>query len=193
MFFLSAAATLAVHAATAAPRYTVKPGDSLSRIAASNCGKVNDWTGIYQSNRHVIGSNPNIIMPGERLRLACYDPPSLLAQATDGDGDHDGDTSDTPSPPPAPQHTVNSPVNVSGIAPSGSFQACVIARESGGNPGAVNPSSGAGGLYGFLPSTWASLGYGGLPENAPVWEQNEAFYKLYAEAGTSPWAPYDGC
>jgi hypothetical protein len=48
------------------------------------------------------------------------------------------------------------------------FQACVIARESGGDPAAVNPVSGAGGLYGFLPSTWQSLGYSGLPEDASV-------------------------
>ena len=78
-------------------------------------------------------------------------------------------------------------------APGGGFQACVIQRESGGNAQAVNPSSGAGGLYQFLPSTWAGLGYSGSPQNAPVSVQNQAFAKLYAQAGTSPWAPSDGC
>jgi soluble lytic murein transglycosylase-like protein len=77
------------------------------------------------------------------------------------------------------------------------FEACVISRESGGNPRAVNPSSGAGGLFQFLPSTWASLGYAGAypggAQTAPVSVQEAAFAKLYAEAGTSPWAPYDGC
>jgi resuscitation-promoting factor RpfC len=77
------------------------------------------------------------------------------------------------------------------------FEACVISRESGGNPRAVNPSSGAGGLFQFLPSTWAGLGYGsaypGGAQTAPVSVQEAAFAKLYAEAGTSPWAPYDGC
>jgi hypothetical protein len=77
------------------------------------------------------------------------------------------------------------------------FEACVISRESGGNPAAVNPASGAGGLYQFLPSTWASLGYAvAYPsgaQTAPVSVQRAAFAKLYAEAGTSPWAPYDGC
>jgi soluble lytic murein transglycosylase-like protein len=74
----------------------------------------------------------------------------------------------------------------------GSFQECVIARESGGDASAVNPASGAGGLYGFLPSTWASLGYSGLPEDASVAVQTQAFDKLYAEAGTTPWSS-DGC
>ena len=77
--------------------------------------------------------------------------------------------------------------------PPGSFQACVIARESGGIATAVNSKSGAGGLYGFLPSTWQSLGYSGLPENAPVSVQNQAFQREYSLAGTSPWGPYDGC
>jgi LysM repeat protein len=78
-------------------------------------------------------------------------------------------------------------------AAPGSFQACVIARESGGNARAVNPASGAGGLYGFLPGTWQSLGYSGLPQDAPVSVQNAAFQQAYAQSGTSPWAPSDGC
>ena len=75
----------------------------------------------------------------------------------------------------------------------GSFQACVIARESGGNARAVNPASGAGGLYQFLPGTWQSLGYSGQPQDAPVSVQNAAFQQAYAQSGTSPWAPSDGC
>lgn len=74
----------------------------------------------------------------------------------------------------------------------GSFQACVINRESGGNPHAVNPYSGAGGLYQFLPATWRGLGYSGSPQNAPVAVQNEAFARLYAQAGRGPWSS-DGC
>jgi hypothetical protein len=69
----------------------------------------------------------------------------------------------------------------------------VIQRESGGDPSAVNASSGAGGLYGFLPSTWQSLGHSGLPENASVAEQNAAFAQEYAQSGGSAWSAYDGC
>ena len=58
---------------------------------------------------------------------------------------------------------------------------------------AVNPASGAGGLYGFLPGTWQSLGYSGLPQDAPVSVQNAAFQQEYAQSGTIPWAPSDGC
>lgn len=74
------------------------------------------------------------------------------------------------------------------------FEQCVIQRESGGDPTIVNASSGAGGLFQFLPSTWAGLGLGypGGAQTAPVSVQEEGFNKLYAEAGTAPWSS-DGC
>jgi hypothetical protein len=127
-----------------------------------------------------------------------------------GDGDGDGyDLNHSPwqqaSPAPAAQSAYPAPAAQPAYQAQGSyqapqqansgggFQACVIARESGGSATAVNPSSGAGGLYGFLPSTWQALGHSGLPENASVAEQNQAFQQEYAQAGTSPWHPYDGC
>ncbi len=85
------------------------------------------------------------------------------------------------------------PVQQASYSGSGGFQSCVIQRESGGNASAVNPSSGAGGLYGFLPSTWQSLGFSGLPENASVAEQNAAYAKEYAQSGGAAWSAYDGC
>ena len=90
-------------------------------------------------------------------------------------------------------HTAGHPaIHLTAAAGSSSFQACVIARESGGNPHAVNPYSGAGGLFQFLPSSWAALGYSGLPQNAPVAEQYQAFARLYAQQGRQPWSS-DGC
>jgi hypothetical protein len=74
-----------------------------------------------------------------------------------------------------------------GSSPS-SFQQCVSWRESGNNP-----TASSSGLYGILPSTWASLGYSGTAGSASVAQQNQAFQQLYAQDGTSPWAPYDGC
>lgn len=44
--------------------YVVKPGDSLSKIGAAH--KVS-WQKIYEKNRGVIGSNPNLIFPGQKL------------------------------------------------------------------------------------------------------------------------------
>jgi hypothetical protein len=52
----------------------------------------------------------------------------------------------------------------------------------------------AEGLFGFLLSTWQGLGLGYAQgaSYAPPSVQVEGFDKLYAEAGTSPWAA-DGC
>jgi muramidase (phage lysozyme) len=60
--------------------------------------------------------------------------------------------------------------------------------ESGGNYRAVNPSTGAGGAYQILPSTWAAYGGSGLPQNAPPAEQDAIAAKIYAAAGPSQWS-----
>ncbi len=69
-----------------------------------------------------------------------------------------------------------------------SFEQCVAWRESGDNP-----TASSSGLFGILPSTWASLGFPGTAGTSSVALQKAAFDKLYAQYGTSPWAPYDGC
>lgn len=160
-----------VRLAAAPPGYqpvrhvTVRPGDTLAGIAAAACGSAAMWPGIYAANRAVI-SDPDLIQPGWRLLVTCR-------------------------PAPAPPHCCQQPA-----APDAgytAFQRCVITRESGGDPRAVNPSSGAGGLYGFLPSTWHALGFAGLPEDAPPAVQDAAFREAYRLWGTAPWRPYDGC
>ncbi|MGH3300962.1 MAG: transglycosylase family protein [Streptosporangiaceae bacterium] len=90
----------------------------------------------------------------------------------------------------APAVEAGGDVSTEGMA---AFEACVIQRESGGNPAIVNQSSGAGGLFQFLPSTWDN--YDGYPnaQSAPVSVQEAYFAIEYAADGTSPWAPYDGC
>jgi LysM repeat protein len=48
-----------------AKTYTVKPGDSLSKIAKQFYGKASLWPRIYDANKAVIGANPNLIRPGQ--------------------------------------------------------------------------------------------------------------------------------
>jgi nucleoid-associated protein YgaU len=50
--------------------YTVQQGDTLSAIALRCYGDANRWIDIYQVNRDVIGANPNLIFPGQRLAIA---------------------------------------------------------------------------------------------------------------------------
>jgi hypothetical protein len=49
--------------------YVVKSGDYLSKIAASFYGNGNLWPKIYDANRAVIGGNPNLIFPGQKLTI----------------------------------------------------------------------------------------------------------------------------
>ena len=202
----------AVHSAAARSAYIVRSGDSLSRISARFCGSAADFPSLAAASGI---ANPNLIYPGQSITLNCHAPvapapvaapahPAHAHTRSARHARHDGH-SDAHTRPAgrhkAPGRHARRPgaghsghVSTGGMA---AFESCVISRESGGNPRAVNPSSGAGGLFQFLPSTWASLGfaagYPGGAQTAPVGVQEAAFAKLYAEAGTSPWRPYDGC
>src|SRR3984885_380545 len=193
------AVTISLHPGAAQPAghdITVQRGDSLSAISLHEYGTAAQWPALWWANRRQV-PDPSVIVPGERLIV----PSGLRASrwlvrqaqaataarpASDASVSGGAEVADTAAPAAARR------ARPSGATP-GSFRSCVIQRESSGNPRAVNPSSGAGGLYGFLPSTWHGLGFSGLPENASVAEQNYAFAKEYAQSGTSAWAPYDGC
>jgi soluble lytic murein transglycosylase-like protein len=202
------AVTISLHPGAAQPAghdITVQRGDSLSAISLHEYGTAAEWPALWWANRRQV-PDPSMIVPGERLIV----PSGLRASRWLVRAEQAATAAPRRAAAAAVARTpsgasVSSGAEVadtvaagarratpSGAAP-GSFRSCVIQRESSGNPRAVNPSSGAGGLYGFLPSTWHGLGFSGLPENASVAEQNYAFAKEYAQSGTSAWAPYDGC
>lgn len=63
----------------------------------------------------------------------------------------------------------------------------IVMCESGGNYSALNPSSGAGGAYQILPSTWELYGGKGEPQNAPKAEQDRIAGEIWADSGPSAW------
>jgi nucleoid-associated protein YgaU len=196
------AVTISLHPSAAhhgSQYVTVKAGDTLSSISQREYGSAADWPALWWANRRQV-RNPSVIVAGQRLRLSNWHQvkPWLSraalaavpapAPAAPAESAQPASTPAATSAAPAPAQPTAS---YSG-AP-GSYQSCVIQAESGGNPQAVNASSGAGGLYGFLPSTWQALGFSGRPQDAPVSVQNAAFAKQYARSGSSAWSPYDGC
>lgn len=54
--------------ATAGNSYTVKPGDTLSKIAKEHLGDANAYMKIFEANRDKL-SNPDLIKPGQVLTL----------------------------------------------------------------------------------------------------------------------------
>lgn len=48
-------------------KYTVKQGDSLWKIAKAYYKDGSKWRTIYNANKKVIGKNPNVIKPGQKL------------------------------------------------------------------------------------------------------------------------------
>jgi peptidoglycan hydrolase CwlO-like protein len=65
--------------------------------------------------------------------------------------------------------------------------AAIVMCESGGSFTAVNPTSGAGGAYQILPSTWRLYGGEGLPQDAPPAEQHRIAALIWADSGAGAW------
>ena len=64
----------------------------------------------------------------------------------------------------------------------------IVNCESGGNWNAVNSSSGAGGAYQIMPSTWQAYGGSGLPQDASPAQQSAIAAKIWAASGPSAWS-----
>ena len=174
--------------------YDIHRGDTLSAVSARHGMS---WQALYCANRGAIGPDYDLITPGTRLRIrgaSCQLPviqqPQLLA-VTPSPSPQPG-TAPAPSQQAAPA-AVQAPAPAPYYGASGSFQQCVISRESGGSSQVMN-ATGHYGLYQFDYSSWVAAG--GSPAafgHASVSEQNQVFAKAYAQSGVSPWRPADGC
>jgi LysM repeat protein len=186
------------HHRTLPAKYVVKSGDTLASIAQHLYASPKYWTVLYWANHGKI-KYANEITAGQVLTVPAkpakipgapkaLSPAPAPVTSTASTASYGGSYSSASTATAAPAQAASS---YSGS--SGSFQACVIAAESGGNSQVMN-ASGHYGLYQFSASTWAA--YGGNPAdfgNASVAEQNQVFDNAIAAGGESNWAPYDGC
>lgn len=98
-----------------------------------------------------------------------------------------------PAPAPAPASTSSStsstqPTATQSTGGSGyAIPGYIVQCESGGNWHAVNPSSGAGGAYQIMPSTWQAYGGTGLPQDASPAQQSAIASKIWSSAGPGAW------
>jgi LysM repeat protein len=170
----------------------VQPGQNLSIIAQEHG---TTWPRLFDANARVtdpalIDTGWTLVIPARDARLASRAlpaPPVLLVAASSPDSAPSAPAQAiTPAASPSPQIAATG-------TPVGSFGACVVARESGGNAQVMN-SSGHYGLYQFSASTWQE--YGGSAAsfgNASASQQEQVFSTALAAGGESNWSPYDGC
>jgi peptidoglycan hydrolase CwlO-like protein len=64
----------------------------------------------------------------------------------------------------------------------------IVMCESGGNYQAYNASSGAGGAYQILPSTWTAYGGEGAPQDGSKAEQDRIAGEIWRASGPSAWS-----
>jgi LysM repeat protein len=179
--------------------YTVKSGDTLASIAQHLYSRSDYWTVLYYAN-HTAVKYANEISVGQQLKVPAKpatapSAPKQLSSAPAPVATTESTSASSSSSYSSASSSSASSSSSAVVTTSGdsSFQACVIARESGGNAQIFN-GSGHYGLYQFSASTWAA--YGGSPADfghASVAEQNAVFNAAIAAGGESNWAPYDGC
>jgi hypothetical protein len=169
MLFASSACALAVPGAAYADSLT-KQANHLRAEVVAEFGKRAPGRNIV---RWGVLSRDGTTRPANHAELITYR--DILARML---------TPPTPGPTGAP---ASEPTSSSGASSSGSLPACTWQPESGGNWGAVNSSSGAGGYYQITPSTWAAYGGTGSPQSASPTEQKAIAQKIWASQGSSAW------
>jgi len=138
--------------------YTIRPGDTLSQVAARAYGSAADWPALWWANRRQV-PNPDLITTGQRLALPnSHQVPPWLARAaraaTSAARPASAASAGATAAPAAPAHA-SSPAPVSS---GGVNWSAIAACESGGNWAASTGNGFYGGLQ-FTEQTW--LGYGG--------------------------------
>ncbi|MEO8970890.1 MAG: LysM peptidoglycan-binding domain-containing protein [Ktedonobacteraceae bacterium] len=89
--------------------YTVQSGDTLWGIAQRAYGDPEDWDTIYSANKGVVGNNPNLIYPGQKLNIPVQSDPKPPPKPIPTPHPTSPPTTHPPTPPttqpPAPPTT----------------------------------------------------------------------------------------
>jgi murein DD-endopeptidase MepM/ murein hydrolase activator NlpD len=163
---------------------TVAPGDTLSGFAAL-LGV--DWQALAAYNQL---DHPDLLAIGQVLTVppvGYVTPPAAVVPTSVRTSEPVVTAGQTLVRPPASRSIAT--YRTAPAAPASGFEACVIARESGGNAQVMN-GSGHYGLFQYSYSTWVANG--GSPSSfghASVAEQQAVFDRTPHSA----WTAYDGC
>ncbi|HLM90145.1 MAG TPA: transglycosylase family protein [Streptosporangiaceae bacterium] len=145
--------------------YTIRPGDTLSAIAARTYGSAADWPAIWWANRRQV-PEPDVITTGQRLTLpSSHQVPPWLARAALA---APAAARPAPAAPAGATAAPAAPAQASSPAPASSGGvnwSAIAACESGGNWAASTGNGFYGGLQ-FTEQTWLANGGGRYASSA---------------------------
>ena len=143
--------------------YTIRPGDTLSQIAARAYGSRADWPAIWWANRRQV-PDPDLITAGQQLALpSSHQVPPWLARAALAAA-----AAARPAPAAPAGATAAPAAQASSPAPAssgGTNWSAIAACESGGNWAASTGNGFYGGLQ-FTEQTWLANGGGRYASSA---------------------------
>jgi hypothetical protein len=138
------------------------------------------WRGRHLAAAEYLSLDGRIQLPTERALPAAVAEQHKRALHSSSTRKAAGVVSQPPPPPPAPAPPPPPP------APAGGVWYELRMCESSDNY-STNTGNGYFGAYQFSLPTWDSLGYTGLPSNAPPAVQDQAAEQLQARSGWDQW------
>ena len=146
--------------------YTIRPGDTLSAIAARAYGSAAGWPAIWWANRRQV-PDPDMITTGQRLALpSSHQVPPWLARAALAAA---AAARPAPAAPagaaPADPAAAAPAASPAPASPGGANWSAIAACESGGNWAASTGNGFYGGLQ-FTEQTWLANGGGRYASSA---------------------------
>lgn len=175
---------------TTADAYVVVSGDTLSDIAADHRTK-GGWPQLYANNRQVVGGDPDLIFPGQRLSLTGTERPVARTQAPAAKPkpSRQAAPAKAPAQAPAKQASTHSPAQsgsqtfmapVGGVSPSTPYHAAGASWASGYHTGVDFPVSTGTSVKAVGNGTVVSAGWGGAYGYQVVIRHPDGRYSQYA-------------
>ncbi|MDJ0345918.1 peptidoglycan DD-metalloendopeptidase family protein [Streptomyces sp. H10-C2] len=173
---------------TAADAYVVVSGDTLSGIAAEHRTQ-GGWPKLYADNRQVVGGDPDLILPGQRLALTGAQRPAARTQAPAAKPKQRPPQTAPAAKPAAtrtPQHQTTQVGSqsfiapVSGVSPSTPYHAAGASWSSGYHTGVDFPVSTGTSVKAVGNGTVVSAGWGGAYGYQVVIRHPDGRYSQYA-------------
>ncbi|MFE9396664.1 transglycosylase family protein [Streptomyces flavidovirens] len=159
--------------------YTVAGGDTLSTIADAEDVK-GGWQRLYAANREVVGSDPDLILPGQRLTLdgAQRSKSGTKAEPRTGKGSKVGRASDTRAPKKESKSPgLTAPVDT---GPSTPYRAAGSSWAKGYHTGVDFPVPTGTAVKSVAPGRVVSAGWGGAYGYQVVIQHTDGKYSQYA-------------